>query len=437
MTTLKITPAKLTGNVCVPSSKSMGHREIICAGLADGSSIVDNISMSADMEATLRCLDALGISFTRVPSAREGRTALAISGSGTVRAANSCADCGESGSTLRFMIPLGALCGAPLTFKGHGKLVERPLKAYYDIFDRQGLHYETAAAGHLPLTVDGVLQSGAYQLPGNVSSQFISGLLFALPLLAGDSLVTITSPLESQSYVDLTLSCLAKYGIVIEHENYLKYHIRGGQKYCSGKNMVEGDWSQTAFWLVAGTLGGAVTCTGLSSGSLQGDRVVAEIINRMGGKVTAAVTGDHTATPAATKGVVIDAADCPDIIPVLAVLASVSTGTTEIINAGRLRIKECDRLAAMAAELNKLGADVTELPEGLLIKGKPEGLQGGTVDAWNDHRIAMSLAVASIVCREAVVINGSECVQKSYPEFWQDFTTLGGQCETMGTGESV
>lgn len=437
MTTLKITPAKLTGSVCIPSSKSMGHREIICAGLADGSSIVDNISMSADMEATLRCLDALGISFNKVPSAREGRTALAITGSGTVRAAKSSVDCGESGSTLRFMIPLGALCGAPLTFKGHGKLVERPLQAYYDIFDRQGLHYETAVAGHLPLTVDGVLQSGAYALPGNVSSQFISGLLFALPLLAGDSLVTITSPLESQSYVDLTLSCLAKYGIVIEHENYLKYHIRGGQKYRSGQNMVEGDWSQTAFWLVAGTLGEAVTCTGLSSDSQQGDQVVAEIINRMGGNVTAAATGDHTAAPAATKGVVIDAADCPDIIPVLAVLATVSAGTTEIINAGRLRIKECDRLAAMAAELNKLGADVTELPEGLLIKGKPEGLRGGTVDAWNDHRIAMSLAVASSVCREAVVINGSECVKKSYPEFWQDFAALGGQCEIMGTGESI
>lgn len=175
------------------------------------------------------------------------------------------------------MIPLGALCGEPLTFTGHGKLVTRPLQAYYDIFDRQGLSYTTASNGYLPLTVNGVLKSGDYELPGNVSSQFISGLLFALPLLAGDSVLKITSALESQSYVDLTLSCLAKYGIVIEHENYYKYHIGGGQKYRCGRNMVEGDWSQAAFWLVAGTLGRQITCTGLNRDSLQGDMVVADI----------------------------------------------------------------------------------------------------------------------------------------------------------------
>ena len=179
MTTLKITPAKLNGSVCVPSSKSMGHREIICAGLSAGTSIVDNISMSDDMEATLRCLTALGIGFQKVPSERSGRTALAINGSGNVRVSQSAVDCGESGSTLRFMIPLGALCGEPLTFTGHGKLVTRPLQAYYDIFDRQGLSYTTASNGYLPLTVNGVLKSGDYELPGNVSSQFISGLLFA------------------------------------------------------------------------------------------------------------------------------------------------------------------------------------------------------------------------------------------------------------------
>ena len=188
MTTLKITPAKLNGSVCVPSSKSMGHREIICAGLSAGTSIVDNISMSDDMEATLRCLTALGIGFQKVPSERSGRTALAINGSGNVRVSQSTVDCGESGSTLRFMIPLGALCGEPLTFTGHGKLVTRPLQAYYDIFDRQELSYTTASNGYLPLTVNGVLKSGDYELPGNVSSQFISGLLFALPLMFGNLL---------------------------------------------------------------------------------------------------------------------------------------------------------------------------------------------------------------------------------------------------------
>lgn len=200
---------------------------------------------------------------------------------------------------------------------------------------------------------------------------------------------------------------------------------------------MEGDWSQAAFWLVAGTLSRQITCTGLNRDSLQGDMVVADIINRMGGKITCDAEGNHTASSASTNGVVIDAADCPDIIPVLTVLAAVSEGTTEIINAGRLRIKECDRLAAMTSELNKLGAAVTELSDGLIIKGRPEGLQGGCVDSWNDHRIAMSLAVASLVCKKAVIISGSECVQKSYPEFWQDFTALGGMIKTVGTGESI
>ncbi len=437
MTTLKLIPAKLGGRVCVPSSKSMGHREIICAGLARGTSIVDNVSMSADIAATLRCLEALGINFNEVPSAVEGRTALAITGRGFLQATTNAVDCGESGSTLRFMIPLGALCGSPLTFNGQGQLIARPLQAYYDIFDKQGLSYKTAAGGCLPLTVDGKLQSGVYELPGNVSSQFISGLLFALPLLPGNSTLVVTSSLESQSYVALTLACLAKYGVLVEHENYQKYHINGLQEYRSGRSMVEGDWSQAAFWFVAGALGGKISCMGLDRNSLQGDKAVVEIINRMGAKIAVEAEGIYTTVAAKTQGTVIDASDCPDIIPVLSVLAAVSSGTTEVINAGRLRIKECDRLTAMTSELNKLGADITELPEGLLIKGRPEGLTGGVVDAWNDHRIAMSLAVASCVCRGEVVIHGSECVQKSYPGFWQDFAALGGLIKTEGIGEGI
>lgn len=425
-----IAPTKFNGKIHIPSSKSMGHREIICAGLAQGTSVIDNISMSKDIEATCRCLQALGVQIENVPSRFAGRTALRVTGSGKLTAAESGADCGESGSTLRFIIPLAALLGQPFTLTGHGRLVSRPLQAYYDIFDSQQLGYSTEN-GQLPLTVNGHLQSGQYQLPGDVSSQYVSGLLFALPLLEGDSVLEITSPLESASYVNLTLSCLAKYGIKIENEEHRLYKIPGRQKYQPQNSNVEGDWSQAAFWLVAGTLGRQVSSTGLTADSLQGDRAVLNIMQRMGAKLTQeqdAVTAEQSTT----AGCVIDAADCPDIIPVLTVLAAVSAGTTKIINAARLRIKECDRLAAMTSELNKLGAKITELPDGLIIEGCAQGLRGGAqVDAWNDHRIAMSLAVAAAACAEPFTLTGAASVAKSYPEFWQDYLQAGGKMEVL------
>ena len=430
MDTIRIKPTPLAGKVCIPSSKSMGHREIICAALAEGTSVVDNISMSADIEATCRALEALGRQITKVPSKYPDRTAFKIDG-GILHVVGKEIDCGESGSTLRFMIPVAALCGDEVTFKGHGKLVSRPLDAYYDIFAKQGFDYETALSGELPLKLKGKLASGNFELPGNVSSQFISGLLFALPLLDGDSVITITSPLESQSYVELTLSCLAKYGIEIEHENYLRYFVRGGQKYVSRDSVVEGDYSQAAFWLVAGALGGSLECTGLTMSSLQGDKAIIAIMSAMGAKLTIDEANMViTSSSALTKATTIDAADCPDIIPVLAVLAAVSEGTTEIINAGRLRIKECDRLSAVATELGKLGANVTELADGLLIKGR-KILNGGEVECWNDHRIAMSLAVASCKCQGEMVVHGTESVKKSYPKFWDDFVAVGGQIERL------
>ena len=433
MEKIRIIPTKLKGTVIAPSSKSMGHREIICAGLAEGTSIVDNISMSKDIEATCRCLRALGVTIEDVPSKFVGRSALKVTGTGKLRAAEAGADCGESGSTLRFFIPLGALLGEAFTFTGHGKLVSRPLNAYYDIFEKQGLKYQTAEEGHLPLTVNGRLQAGLYQLPGNVSSQYVSGLLFALPLLGNDSVIEITSELESSAYVDMTLSCLKKYGIEIVNEDnaHRRYLVRGGQKYQVMDSNVEGDWSQAAFWTVGGSLGETVICSGVDYTSLQGDKAVVPIMEGMAANIK--VQGNDVVTDGGnTKATVIDAANCPDIIPVLTVLAAVSEGTTEIINAGRLRIKECDRLAAITQELNKLGADITELPEGLIIKGKPEGLQGGAeVDAWNDHRIAMSLAIAAQKCTEPFTLTGASSVQKSYPEFWQDYKLVGGKIEVL------
>jgi 3-phosphoshikimate 1-carboxyvinyltransferase len=430
MKTVRIIPTKLKGTVQAPSSKSMGHREIICAGLANGTSIVDNISMSKDIEATMRCLRALNVAVDEIPSMLAGRKALQISGTGHPMAAADSVDCGESGSTLRFFLPLGANLRCPMTFIGHGKLVSRPLQAYYDIFDEQGVQYFNDG-GNLPLTVSGRLQAGLYRLPGNVSSQFVSGLLFVLPLLHGDSVIEITSPLESASYVDMTLDCLAKFGVQVVNEGgaHRRYLVSGGQHYRAQDIAVEGDWSQAAFWTVGGSLGEEVVCEGVDGASLQGDRAVIEIMRRMDANLQEQ-DGGVRVSGGVTRATLIDAADCPDIIPVLTVLAAVSEGTTRIINAGRLRIKECDRLAAISSELNKMGALVMEEPEGLTIIGKPEGLRGGvSVDAWNDHRIAMSLAIAAQKCAEPIVLSGAESVAKSYPSFWEDYKALGGLVE--------
>ena len=430
MKKLRIIPTTLYGRILVPSSKSMGHREIICAGLADGTSIVDNISMSKDIEATCRCLKAFGVKLEAVKSNFAGRTALRITGNRKLVPCCSGADCGESGSTLRFFIPLAAMLDKRFTFIGHGKLVSRPLQAYYDIFSEQGLEY-TNVNGQLPLTINGRMKAGIFRLPGNVSSQFISGLLFALPLLNGDSIIELTSKLESASYVDMTISCLAKYGIKIINENHQCYIIQGNQCYKSSNSQVEGDWSQIAFWAVGGCIGKGTICEGVDYDVLQGDMAIIDIMKSMGAKMKT-TDGSLHIDRSITKGTVIDAADCPDIIPVLTVLAAVSEGRTEIINAGRLRIKECDRLTAISTELNKLGADITELSEGLIINGKPEGLLGGVeVDAWNDHRIAMSLAIAAQCCRNPFVLNGAECVAKSYPDFWHDYERVGGKFEVL------
>ena len=433
MTTYNIIRQSLHGNVLVPSSKSIGHRMCICAGLSGNSCVVDNIAVSKDIEATNRCLAGLGITVTEVPSLHKGRTAFQFNWNRRFSLGPITADCGESGSTLRFFIPLGALCNVPFTFKGHGKLISRPLQPYYDIFDKQELCYFTADNGHLPLTVNGRLKPGAYVLPGDVSSQFVSGLLFALPLLEGDSSLKILPPLESASYIELTLSCLQMFGINIERKDLLYFKIPGKQNYRSPSErvQVEGDWSQAAFWLVAGAIGSrdGLCCKGLSEDSLQGDRAILRILRNMGADIT--VQGDAvTIAPSHLHGSEIDAADCPDLVPVLSVAAAVAEGTTHIVNAGRLRIKECDRLAAMHSELMKLGADITEEPEGLIIKGKPEGLTGNAVaDAWNDHRIAMSMAVAALACKEPITLLGGHSVSKSYPEFWNDYATVGGKAE--------
>ena len=309
-------------------------------------------------------------------------------------------------------------------FVGKGNLGKRPLKTYYDIFDQQKIEY-SYKEGVLDLIVDGNLKASEFKVKGNISSQFISGLLFALPLLDGDSKIIITTELESKGYLDLTLSAMESFGIKIENNDYKEFIIKGNQTYKSRDYKVEGDYSQGAFFLSADALGSEVLVHDLDENSLQGDKEVIDILRRMGmiiEKKNGAVNGKVRKL----AGTVIDGSQCPDIIPVISLVAALAKGRTEIINAGRLRIKECDRLNAVATELNKLGAKIIEKEDGLIIDGVSE-LTGG-IEVWshNDHRIAMTLAIAATRCKEPIILKDYECVSKSYPHFFNDYKKLGG-----------
>jgi 3-phosphoshikimate 1-carboxyvinyltransferase len=319
---------------------------------------------------------------------------------------------------LRFLIALAGMTGEKWRFVGRGRLMERPLGVYADVFAQSGALFEQDDDG---LLVQGPLLAGEYRLPGDVSSQFISGLLLALPLADGDSVLVLTSPLESAAYVDLTISVMAVFGVAIERDARGNFLIAGGQRYRAADYTVEGDYSQAAFFLGAGALGRTVACAGLLDDSLQGDFAIIDILGEMG----ADVAWDNGLVSATTRrgrlqAVTIDAREIPDLVPPLAALCCFASGTSKIINAGRLRIKESDRLAAMAQELRKLGADITETADGLIIVGRPS-LRGGAVDAHNDHRIAMAMALAAIGCNSPVTLTGWQSVQKSYPQFWAYF----------------
>jgi 3-phosphoshikimate 1-carboxyvinyltransferase len=426
MNNIKITPAHLQGKIKVPSSKSLCHRAIIASGLASGTCNIENVVFSDDILATCNAMKNLGVLLT------QGEDKVIVRGNNFSKEIKNKIDCVESGSTLRFLIPIALLIGKEITFTGKGRLAQRPLTPYYKIFEEKSIKYSSKEG--LPLTLEGRLKPGEYKIPGDVSSQFITGLLFALPLLEGDSKIIVTTELESKGYVDLTIDILNKFSVKIENQEYKTFIVKGNQKYAPSSLRVEGDFSQAAFWLVAGLLGGEIQCEDMNINSLQGDRVIIDIIEKMGGYISLE-EGKIKTKKSRTRGITIDASNCPDLVPILAVLASLSEGTTKIINAGRLRIKESNRLKAIAAELTKLGADVIETGDGLIIHGK-EYLKGGTVDSWNDHRIAMALSIASIRCTEPIVLKNSATVKKSYPEFYKDFSVLGGKVNEWSLGET-
>ncbi len=435
MKCVKIEPNNLAGEINIPPSKSLTHRVIICSGLANGVSNIQNIEFSDDIIATCKGMKSFGVEIDINKNMKTtNMKSVSIKGideTRKLRVINEKIDCSESGSTLRFLIPLAALTDQQVVFHGKGRLIERPLDVYYKIFDKKNIEYSNEN-GKLPLSIIGKLKSGRLEIEGNISSQFISGLMFALPLLDGDSEIILTSKLESKGYVDLTMSVLNKYNIEIENDNYQRFFINGNQKYKSRNYKIEGDFSQAAFWIAASILGSKIKCVDLYKDSLQADRTILNILKDM----NADIISSHDSVIAyaeRTKGTTIDVSQCPDLVPILTVLGSLSEGTTRIINAERLRIKESDRLKAISTELNKLGGDVIELNDGLIINGK-QSLGGGVVDSWGDHRIAMALAIASIRCDNPVTITNSDVVKKSYPRFWEDFRILGGKCNEQRMG---
>ena len=398
-----IWPGKLAGTIVPPSSKSQGHRYVIAAALAAGESVIGNLSFSEDIEATLRCMETLGAIVKRQ---MDGAT---LRG-GPCPAEIPVLDCGESGFTLRFLMPVVLALAGGGVFRGRGRLMQRPQEPYFAIFRKKGIAF--SAEGDT-LTIKGRLTPDVFELPGNVSSQFITGLMYALPLLDGDSEIRLTSPLESAGYVDMTRDALKTFGVEI-CDIPGGWEIPGRQRYCPAKVSVEADWSQGAFFLAALGLGHDLTIKGLNSSSCQGDRIILDYEKKLDGAGT----------------VELNVRNCPDLVPALAARAALRDGEiTRIENASRLRLKESDRLAAVTDVLRTMGAGVTEEPERLTILGRNRLRGGVTVDSWNDHRIAMMAAVAALSCEAPVTVAGAECVRKSYPGFWNDLKGLGAVLE--------
>ena len=402
---IQITPRHLSGTVTPPPSKSMAHRLLIAAALGSGISTVRGVAMSQDVEATLRCLTSLGGRWRETAPGT-----LEITGIGGRRSTPGTAlphlDCGESGSTLRFFLPIALAVAGGGVFTGQGRLMARPQGPYLDLFREKGIFCEQTGG---TLTVRGTLEPGEYHLPGNVSSQFFTGLLFALPLLDGPSTIVPTTAVESWDYILMTLDALTGAGVTAAEPHTPGEAFRVcPAAYQPFDRTVEADWSQAAFWYAAIALGSQLELTGLNAFSVQGDMAVVPHFLRL------TQPGDRE----------IDVSGIPDLLPPLAVMAAVRSGTTRFVNAARLRMKESDRLRTTAALLTTLGVSAQAGPDFLTVQGG--AIIGGTVDGANDHRIVMAAAIAATASSSPVTIRGAEAVKKSYPDFWEVYQSLGG-----------
>lgn len=407
----------LQGKVTPPPSKSQAHRLLICAALGVAPCTIACSGVNDDIMATMRCLNALGASITY------DNGVFAVVPINPVKGAT--LDCGESGSTLRFLMSVAAVLGADATFVGGGKLPQRPMGDLCNVLAEHGMSFVRHSADELPVTCSGTLCGGKFILPGNISSQYLTGLLFALPLANEDSEIEVTGVMTSASYIAMTLDVLNIAGIKIEQQGNL-FKIKGRQQYNMPSAItVEGDWSSAAFWVVAGVTGkNPIAVDGMNKSSLQGDSKVIDHLRLMGAFIEIG-DNDVVAMPSQLFGAELDCTDTPDLLPILSVAAAVAHGTTVFTGVGRLRFKESDRLEAMRQVLASFGI-ASQIGEDTFTVFGGEPVASGVVNSFGDHRIAMSAAIMSCVAKGITTINNSNCVAKSYPTFFDDFAMLGG-----------
>ncbi|MBQ3008022.1 MAG: 3-phosphoshikimate 1-carboxyvinyltransferase [Oscillospiraceae bacterium] len=408
-----IKPSATGGMVKIPPSKSMAHRAIICACLARGESVISNIDYSVDITTTIDCMRKLGAVIDCYDNC------VVINGiEDFSHTSDSYIQCNESGSTLRFLIPLFSLTGKKVTFTGKNRLLKRPLKIYEDMFTSQGLYFSQTDEA---VTVEGALSAGEYTLAGNISSQFISGLLFTLPLLENDSTIKILPPCESRSYINLTIQMLSRFGIDIQWKDDLTLFVKGGQKYVARNETVEGDFSRFAFFAVLSAINSTVLITGMNPDSIQGDRQILDVLSAAGCDIKYENNG-YLISASDLSAVDTDLKNCPDLGPILCTLAMFSRGESHISNTSRLKLKESDRAFAMKTECGKMGCSITVTENDMYITGGCKS-PVQTISGWNDHRIVMATAIALTVLGGE--IEGCEAITKSYPSFFDDLKKAG------------
>lgn len=416
MATAVITPKKLFGKVVVPPSKSELHRAIICAALTKNNSEIFPVTSSDDILATVNAVKALGA----MVKSDSGK--LIVNGSKMFAGTNEFIDCNESASTLRLLMPLATFSHREVIFKCRGNLINRPLWPYIQVFKNMGVHVAVEQE-HGYVKIFGKLKPGKISLPGNVSSQFISGLLLALPLLSESSEIFLTTPLESAGYVDLTIDIMRKFSVIIDKTSG-GFFVKGNQKYKQTTCEITGDWSAAAFWIVANAMGSNIEIAGIRQNAEQPDKEILSIINKIGVK-TNFVNNSLTVLSSEPTATEIFSAQCPDLVPILSILAAKSVGLTKILGVNRLKFKETNRLDAIFNSLKVLGVEVRKNDDSLYING-PNKLKSAVLSGFKDHRIIMAMTIAATVAEGRIRINNVQYAQKSYPTFFDDFKMLGG-----------
>lgn len=408
---MKITPHRLCGSVRIPPSKSAAHRNLICAALSKGESVISPFCTSVDIKATAAALRALGAEIT------ESEIGYKTKMGETPEKAE--IDFFESGSTARFLMPIAAALGIDATMTGRGRLPERPMKVLCDLLREHGVE---VSADNLPITISGKMTAGVFALPGNISSQYITGIMLAAPLMEGETEIILTTPLQSVGYIDMTISTMARFGITVETTEK-GWRIPAGQSYKPCDTVTEGDWSTAAFFMSAAAIGGDIRISGLDFASRQGDMAALDVFAAFGADITLEDNVLHI-KKGDLRGITVNAADIPDMVPAIAATAAFASGKTVIKNAERLRIKESDRIKTTVAALHALGVEAAETADGMEIYGG--GTKGGKVDGANDHRIVMAFSVAAAYAEGESIVTDAEASSKSYPEFFESFNRLEG-----------